>query len=282
MLINKNTHVIVQGIGKQGRFHLKLMREYGTKIVAAVSRSQTGELEGVPIYPTLADALAKHRADYSILFIPAKFAKEAAIDALEHNLNIIIITEGIPVLDTLEILKLAKKKKRTVIGPNCPGIIAPGKSKIGIMPAHIFKKGSVAVISRSGTLTYEIVSQMNKAGIGQSLVVGVGGDQLIGTDFVDILKILRKDTNTESIILLGEIGGNLEERAAEYIIKTKFPKKIVAYIAGRTAPEGKQMGHAGAIIEGSAGTAESKIKSLEKAGIKVARLPSEVVKLLSI
>lgn len=280
MLINKNTPIIVQGVGAQGRFHLKSMLDYGTNIVGAISKTKTGRIYNIPIYGNIKDALKKTKAEYSIIFVPAKYAKEAAVEALENNLNIIIITEGILVHDTIEILQLAKKKNKIVIGPNCPGIIAPDASKIGVMPSHIFKKGSTAIISRSGTLTYEIANELTKAGIGQSIVVGIGGDRLVGLDFADLLKLLEKDSNTNSIVLIGEIGGNLEEKAAEYILKARYKKKIVAYIAGKTSPEGKKMGHAGAIIEGSAGTAESKIKALQKAGIKVAELPSEVAKLL--
>ena len=279
LLINKHTKVIVQGIGKQGSIHLKLMKEYGTNIVAAISSSKKGLIEGIPIYSDIKKAVKIHKPDFSIMFIPAKFAKKPALDALSNGLNLIIITEGMLVHDTIEILTEAKKRKLIVIGPNCPGIILPGKSKIGIMPSQIFKKGSTAIVSRSGTLTYEIVNQLSKHGIGQSLAIGIGGDPVIGFDFIDALKELKKDTNTKNIVLVGEIGGSLEERAAEYI-KNNISKKIVGYIAGISAPKGKRMGHAGAIIEGNSGSAESKIKALNKAGVKVAKLPSEIAGLL--
>ncbi len=279
MLVNKNTKVIVQGLGKQGSFHTKLIKKYGTKIVAVISTTKKGKFEGIPIYKTVEEALKEHKADFSIIFIPAKFAKKAALEALNNGLSLVIITEGIPVHDTIEIIQRAKKKNLLVIGPNCPGIIVPGQSKIGIMPGHIFKKGATAVISKSGTLTYEIVNQLTKNRIGQSIVIGIGGDPVIGLDFIQVLKELEKDPETKSIILIGEIGGNLEEKAAAYI-KSNVSKKVVAYIAGRTAPKGKRMGHAGAIIERGVGTAESKIKALEKAGVKVAKLPSEIVKFL--
>lgn len=282
ILIDENTKIVVQGLGKQGSCHLKLMKKYGTRIVAAVSRSKTGSFEGVPIYKTVKDAVTEHKADFSILFVPAKFTKEAAIEALNCGLNIIIITEGIPVHDTLEIMQVAKKSKEVVIGPNCPGIISPGKSKIGIMPADIFKPGSVGIVSRSGTLTYEISDQMTKQDIGQSTVIGIGGDPVIGLDFIRVLKMFEKDKETKAIVLIGEIGGNLEERAAEFIKEGSISKKIVAYIAGVSAPKGKRMGHAGAIVEGDTGTAKSKIEALEQAGVKVASLASEVVNLLKI
>jgi len=279
MLINKDTGVIVQGVGEQGSFHLRLMKEYGTNIIAAVSTSKTGKIEGVPLYASVKDAIKEHKADFSILFVPAQFAKKAALEALGNNLNIVIITEGIPVLDTIEIMQMAKGKKLLVIGPNTSGIISPEQSKIGIMPSHIFRRGHIAVISRSGTLAYEIVNQLTANGKGQSIVIGIGGDPVIGMDFIQGLKLAENDPDTEAIVLIGEIGGNLEEKAAEYI-KNHVSKKVVAYIAGRATPKDKKMGHAGAIIEGNTGTADSKIFALKQAGVKIADLPSGIIKFL--
>ncbi len=279
VIVNKDTKVIVQGItGKQGSFHTKLMLEYGTNIVAGVTPGKAGQqVEGIPVFNSVKDALKEHEADFSIIFVPAKFAKDAAIEALENRLNIVVISEMIPVHDVLDIVKAADGK--IVIGPNCPGIISPGESKLGIMPGHVFKKGNIGVVSRSGTLTYEIVNELTRNGIGQSTVIGIGGDSVIGTNFIDALKEFEKDKETEAIVLIGEIGGDLEEKAAEFI-KKNITKKVVAYIAGRTAPPGKRMGHAGAVISGSSGTAKAKTQALEKNGVKVAKLPSEIVKLL--
>ena len=279
VLVNKSTNIIVQGLGKQGSFHTRLMKEYGTKIVAAISKTKKGKFEGMPLYGTVIEALKNHQADFSIIFVPAQFAKTAALEALDQGLNLVIITEGIPVHDALEIMERAKKKNLKVIGPNTPGIISPGETKIGIMPANIFKRGKTAVISRSGTLTYEIVNQLTRNGLGQSTVVGIGGDPVIGYDFVQVLQLLEKDPETELILLIGEIGGNLEEKAAQYI-KSNLSKKVVAYIAGLKAPAEKKMGHAGAIIEKGTGTADSKIKALRQAGVKVALIPSQVAEFL--
>jgi succinyl-CoA synthetase alpha subunit len=281
ILIDKNTKVIVQGItGKHGSFHTQMMRAYGTNIVAGVTPGKGGQkISCIPVYNTVKEALKKHEAQWSAIFVPAPHAKDAAIEALDAGLNIVIITENIPVFDTLEILSKAEEKKKKVIGPNCPGITSVGESKIGIMPNHIFKKGDVGVLSRSGTLTYEIIYQLTKKGIGQSIAAGIGGDQITGMDFIDMLKLLEKDKNTKKIVLIGEIGGEAEIRAAEYI-KKHIKKQVVAFIAGRSAPPGKKMGHAGAIISGNKETAQAKIDSLRKAGVKVAMLPSEIPKLL--
>lgn len=281
ILIGRKTKVIVQGMtGHQGSFHTKQMLEYGTKIVAGVTPGKGGEkVEGVPVYDTVQEALQKQDADFSVLFVPAPHAKEAAIEALENGLHIVIITEHVPIHDAMSIIQLAKKKKLHVLGPNCPGLATPGMCKIGIMPGYIFQQGNVGVVSRSGTLTYEIVHALTKAGIGQSTVVGIGGDPIIGMDFLDILPLFEKDKQTKQIVLVGEIGGDAEERAAAFI-KKSISKPVVAYIAGTTAPEGKRMGHAGAIIEGRTGTAQHKIQALQKAGIPVAKLPSEIVQLL--
>jgi len=281
IIVNKDTKVIVQGItGQQGRFHSKLMLDYGTKIVAGVTPGKKGqEVNGVPVYDSIKEALNEHEADFSVLFVPAKFAKDAAIEAISNSLNVVFITENTPMHDVINVLDTANKRDRIVIGPNCPGIITPGESKLGIMPNHIFKKGSVGVISRSGTLTYEIVNELTRNEVGQSTVIGIGGDSVIGTNFIDALRLFEKDKETEKIVLIGEIGGDQEEKAAEFI-KENISKKVVAYIAGLTAPKGKRMGHAGAIISGDFGTAKSKIKAFEDVGVKVAKLPSEIVKVL--
>jgi len=267
-------NVIVQGLGKQGLFHLDRMLEYGTKVVAGVNPNLK-ECK-VPVYKTVKEAL-KHDVSWSVIFVPAKFAKDACLEALENNLNLCIITEGIPVNDMIEVMK--NKGDNIIIGPNCPGVCDVGGQKLGIMPNHLFKAGNVGIVSRSGTLTYEIVDILTKAGIGQSSVVGIGGDMIIGSDFIDVLKYFEKDEKTTHIVLLGEIGGDSEERAAEYI-KEIVSKPVIAYIAGKQAPKGKTMGHAGAVIYGNKGTAESKIKALQDNGVKVVQLPSEIIKKL--
>ncbi len=280
ILLNKDTSAIVQGItGYQGGFHTQLMLDYGTKIVAGVTPGKAGErVHGVPVFDTVADALKVKKAEWSVLFVPAKFAKSAAFEALNNGLNIIIITEGIPVHDSIEIMALAEKKKLKVLGPNCPGIATPGEAKLGIIPGQFLKKGNIGIVSRSGTLTYEVANLLSKEGLGQSTIVGIGGDPVIGIDFIDILREFEKDKDTKVVVVIGEIGGDMEERAAKFL--KGYKKKVVAYIAGLTAPEGKRMGHAGAIISGSTGTAKAKVEALEKAGVKVARLPSEIIKLL--
>ncbi|MBW3003185.1 succinate--CoA ligase subunit alpha [Candidatus Woesearchaeota archaeon] len=281
ILINKDTKVIVQGItGKQGSFHTKLMKEYGTNIVAGVTPGKAGqEVEGIPVHGSIKDALAEHEADWSCVFVPARFAKDAAIEAMSSGLNVVVITENIPVHDAIMIMKYAKENNRVVIGPNCPGVITPGESKIGIMPGHIFKKGKIGVVSKSGTLTYEIVNTLSDKGFGQSTAIGIGGDAVIGFDFIDGLKLFQDDPETEKIVVIGEIGGDMEERAAAYI-KDNVKKPVVAYISGRSAPEGKRMGHAGAVISGNTGTAVSKIKAFSDVGVKVAEIPSQVVEFL--
>ena len=274
-MLDKETRVIVHGFGKQGSFHTKLMKEYGTNIVGIISRGNEGDFEGIPFYKNL-DSVD---ADFAVIFVPSLYAKKACFEALENNMNLVIITEGIKVHDTIEIIRKAKEKNLIVIGPNCPGIINANKSKIGIMPNHIFKKGDIGIVSRSGTLTYEIVNQLSNNNLGQSKVIGIGGDMVVGNTFVDALKILEDDEETKKIVLIGEIGGNLEEKAAEYI-KNNIKKEVVAYIAGISAPKEKRMGHAGAIIEGNSGTAESKIKALEKVNVRIAKLPGEVVSII--
>ncbi|MFC1755206.1 succinate--CoA ligase subunit alpha [Thermoproteota archaeon] len=281
VFIDKDTKVIVQGMtGKHGSFHADRMLKFGTKIVAGVTPGKGGqEVHGLPVFDTIKEALKKHKAEWSCIFVPAVFAKDAALEALSAGLNVVMITENLPVHDTLEIIALAKKKKRMLLGPNCPGLVMPGQSKIGIIPNHLCKPGNIGIVSRSGTLTYEIINSLSKEGIGQSAIVGIGGDPVAGTDFIDVLKEFEKDKKTKKIVLIGEIGGDSEENAANYI-KKNVSKPVVAYIAGRTAPEGKRMGHAGAIISGKAGTVEAKVESLEKAGVKVAKIPSQILKLL--
>jgi len=283
ILVGRKTRAVVWGItGSQGQFHTQLMLEYGTKIVAGVTPGRGGqEVHGVPVFDTAQEAIEKVNADASIIFVPAPYAKDATLEAIAANLNpIIVITEGIPVKDEILIMEIAKQKGTTIIGPNTPGIITPAQCKLGIMPSHIFKPGKVGLVSRSGTLTYEIAASLTNAGLGQSTCLGVGGDPVVGMSFVDVFKMFRKDPATKTIAMIGEIGGNAEEMAAEYVNKTKYPKPIVAYIAGRGAPAGKRMGHAGAIITGKAGTAETKIEALRAAGVRIALKPGEIAKLI--
>ena len=283
IIVNEKTKAIVQGItGKQGSFHTKLMLQYGTKIVAGVTPGKGGmKIEEVPVYDTVEEALEKHEADASIIFVPAPFAADAALEALENGIKtIVIITEHIPIKDAITVMEFAKQQKAIIIGPNTPGIITPEECKLGIMPAHIFRKGSVGIISRSGTLTYEIAASLTKNGFGQSTCLGLGGDPITGLNFIDVLEMFKGDKQTKAVVLIGEIGGNLEELAAEYISRENYPKPVVAFIAGRTAPPGKRMGHAGAIIMGKAGTAQTKIETLRNAGVEIAEKPSDVAKLL--
>ena len=283
IIVNKNTKAIVQGItGKQGSFHTKLMLEYGTKIVAGVTPGKgRTRIHNVPVYDTVEEALEKHEANASIIFVPAPFAADAILEALENGIKTIVtITEHIPIKDAISVMSYAKQQGATIIGPNTPGIISPEECKLGIMPAHIFRKGNVGIISRSGTLTYEIAASLTRNGLGQSTCLGLGGDPITGLNFVDVLKMFKGDPQTEAVVLIGEIGGNLEELAAEYITKENYPKPVAAFIAGRTAPPGKRMGHAGAIIMGKAGTAESKIEALKNAGVDVAEKPSDIAGLL--
>ncbi len=282
ILLDKNTKALVQGItGKQGSFHTKQMLEYNTNIVAGVTPGKGGmDYEGVGIYNSIEEAKENHDINSSIIFVPAPFAKDAAFESIKHFDLVVLITEHIPVHDSMEIVEYAKRNDTVVIGPNTPGIITPGVGKLGIMPTHIFKEGNVGLISRSGTLTYEVASQLSRSGIGQSTCVGIGGDPVIGTDYTDLLKRFEEDDGTDAVVLIGEIGGNAEENAAEFI-KDHVSKPVVSYIAGRTAPPGKRMGHAGAIIEGASGTAKTKTETFEKCGVQVARKPSELVDLLN-
>lgn len=282
VLLDENSRVVVQGItGHQGQFHTKAMMDYGTKVVAGTSPGKAGEkVNGVPVFDAVAEAVAATGADTSIIFVPAPFAKDAVVESIEAGIRlVVIITERVPFHDCLDIMPYAKAKNVAIIGPNTPGIISPGRAKCGIMPSHIFKKGSVGVISRSGTLTYEVVAAMTAAGMGQSTCMGSGGDPIIGTNFVEALKLFEADKQTKSIVLIGEIGGTAEEDAARFIEKN-VTKKVAAYVAGLTAPPEKRMGHAGAIIQRGMGTAESKVKAFEKVGVKVAKYPSDIARLL--
>ncbi|MEF8873314.1 MAG: succinate--CoA ligase subunit alpha [Candidatus Thermoplasmatota archaeon] len=279
IIIDENTKVVVQGItGQQGKFHSQLMMEYGTNVVAGVTPGKGGiEVNEIPVFNTVERAREETGANASIIFVPAPFAEDAALEAIDAGMDpVVIITENIPVQDSAKIMRMAELSDTTIIGPNTPGIISPGKSKVGIMPNHIFEKGRVGLVSRSGTLTYEIVNTITKEGYGQSTAFGLGGDPIVGMDFIDALKLYEEDERTEAVIMIGEIGGSAEEKAAKYIEKG-YDKPVVAYIAGRTAPKGKRMGHAGAIVsEGGTGTAESKIEALESAGVSVAKMPTDI------
>jgi len=284
IFVNSETRAIVQNItGSQGSFHTKLMLEYGTKIVGGVAPGKGGrQVEGAPVFDTVNEAVSKTGANASIIFVPAPFARDATLEAISLGLTpIVVITEGIPFKDSMDIMAEAKENACVIIGPNTPGIITPDECKLGIMPSHVFKKGEVGLASRSGTLTYEIAASLTRAGLGQSTCLGLGGDPIVGLSFVDILKMFRNDPQTKSVALVGEIGGNAEELAAEYIKETKYPKPVAAYVAGRSAPPGKRMGHAGAIIMGRTGTAESKLEALRAAGVRVALKPGEIAKLLA-
>lgn len=282
IFVNKESTVIVQGItGKQGSFHAEKCLEYGTKIIGGTSPGKAGQkILDLPVFNNVADlknTLGK-TPDVSLIFVPPKFAKTAIIEAADAGIKLIVcITEGIPVLEMMEAKKYIKQKGSRLIGPNCPGIISPEECKIGIMPAHIHKKGPVGIISRSGTLTYEAVYQLTNLGIGQSTCIGIGGDPIIGTNFIDCLEAFENDSETKAICLVGEIGGDAEEQAAEYI-KENISKPVISFIAGISAPKGKRMGHAGAIISGKLGGAQDKISALEKAGIKVCQNPATLGK----
>ncbi len=272
VLIDNNTKVIVQGItGRDGSFHAAKMKEYGTHVVGGTSPGKGGqEVDGIPVFNTVKEAVAATGANTSIIFVPAPFAKDAMLEAIDGGLKLVVcITEGVPVLDAVEAQNYARVKGVKVIGPNCPGLISPGKSMVGIMPTGVFKQGHTGVISRSGTLTYEVVYDLVESGLGISTAVGVGGDPVVGLYFEDLLQMFQDDPDTDSIAMIGEIGGDAEERAAEFI-KAHVTKPVAVFISGRQAPPGKQMGHAGAIISGGSGSAEGKIKALEAAGVPVA------------
>jgi succinyl-CoA synthetase alpha subunit len=271
ILVDKNTRVVVQGItGKEGTFHTEQMLGYGTAVVAGVTPGKGGQsIEGVPVFNSLHEAVEKEGANTSCLFVPPPFAADAIIEGVSANLDVVVcITEGIPTLDMVKVAAFLEGKKSVLIGPNCPGIISPGKTKVGIMPGHIHTPGPVGVISRSGTLTYEVVDQLTRVGLGQSTCLGVGGDPIVGTTFIDHLKRFMEDPDTHGVVIIGEIGGSTEEEAAKYI-QAEFDKPVTAFIAGQTAPPGKRMGHAGAIISGGEGKAQDKIEALESAGITV-------------
>lgn len=283
ILVDSSTRVLVQGItGTQGSFHTHLMLKYGTKIVAGVTPGKAGrKVDGVPVYDSVEEALEEHPADASIVFVPAGFARDAALEAISNRMKLlVVITEMIPAHHAFQIREAARKAGVKMVGPNTPGVITPGKSKIGIMPSHVFRPGEVGVVSRSGTLMYEVASTLSSAGLGQSTCIGVGGDRIVGLRVVDVLKLFREDPSTKAVTIIGEIGGGMEEEASQYIASTKYPKPIAAFIAGRTAPPEKRMGHAGAIITGHVGTFQSKLKALEAAGVEVAEKPSEVAKTL--
>ncbi len=278
ILVDKKTRLVVQGItGSEGSFHTRQMVEYGTKVVAGVTPGKGGtKFEGIPIYNTVEETVKNQKANTSVIFVPPAFAADAILEAANGGIKVIIcVTEGIPTSDMVKVYNSIKHKDVVLIGPNCPGVISPGKAKVGIMPGFIHKKGTIGIVSRSGTLTYEAVKQIVDIGLGQSTAVGIGGDPIIGSKFTDIIKMFNEDPDTEGIVMIGEIGGTAEEEAAAFI-KKNVKKPVVGFIAGRTAPPGRRMGHAGAIIAGGKGTAAEKIAAMKKAGIKVSESPADI------
>ncbi|MDX1972577.1 MAG: succinate--CoA ligase subunit alpha [Candidatus Sumerlaeia bacterium] len=278
ILVTEDTRLIIQGItGREGQFHGQQMLDYGTKLVGGVTPGKGGQttLGSVPVFNSVADAKAKTNCNTSIIYVPAKFAADAALEAIEAGLRlVIIITEGIPTRQMMTVYHEAKRKGTQVVGPNCPGVITPGIGKIGIMPAHIHKPGNIGLISRSGTLTYEVVNELTRAGLGQSTCVGIGGDPIIGMSYIEYLALFEKDPNTKAVCMIGEIGGT-DEQAAAHFIRDHMTKPVVAFIAGKTAPQGKRMGHAGAIISGGEGTAQEKLEVFKACGVETCVLPSE-------
>lgn len=283
ILVDENSRVIVQGItGRDGAFHASQMRAYGTKVVGGVTPGKGGQKtdDGIPIFNTMAEAVAETGANASVVYVPAAFATDAICEAADAGVALVVcITEGIPVLDMVRVLPYLRERGARLIGPNCPGIISPGKCKVGIMPGDIHKRGRIGVVSRSGTLTYEIVHHLTQSGFGQSSCLGIGGDPVVGTNFLDALELFAKDEETDCVVIIGEIGGSDEEEAAA-VIASGYPKKVASFIAGRTAPPGKRMGHAGAIVTGGTGTAAEKIAAFEAAGVEVAATPGEIVDLV--
>ncbi|MDH4226618.1 MAG: succinate--CoA ligase subunit alpha [Deltaproteobacteria bacterium] len=282
ILVNKNTKVICQGItGEQGTFHTRQMVQYGTKMVGGVTPGKGGtDMDGIPVFNTVAEAKKKTGANASVIYVPAAFAADAIMEAVDADIELVIcITEGIPVMDMVAVKRFMQGRNSRLVGPNCPGVITPDECKIGIMPGHIHKKGNVGIVSRSGTLTYEAVDQVTRLGLGQSTCVGIGGDPVNGTNFIDVLELFEKDKDTHAVIMIGEIGGSAEEEAAEFI-KKNVKKPVIGYIAGATAPKGKRMGHAGAIIAGGKGTADEKYEAMARAGMKTTRTPADIGKTL--
>jgi len=282
ILVNSDTRLVVQGItGREGLFHTEQMIEYGTRVVAGVTPGKGGEwAASVPVFDTVKEAVEARGANTSVIFVPARFAPDAILEAADAGIKVIVcITEGVPTLDMVRVRAYLDRSGARLIGPNCPGLITPGEAKVGIMPGHIHKPGPVGVVSRSGTLTYEVVYALTQRGIGQSTAVGIGGDQIIGTAFMDVLKLFEDDPQTEQIVLSGEIGGTDEEMAAAYLAE-RMVKPVTAFIAGKTAPPGKRMGHAGAIISGGSGTAEDKIRALRAANVRVAGHPEEIAEMV--